>query len=469
MFVYSINERSNSSGSIMARVTRLLACPLLLMLTVMSMDILAQTPGPIQLGADDPNAQYILVASGTLNGEAREYEVPVEAKTFRLQFSARLNPDLSYEVIGPLGKPQSPNEPNVSTSTTRDRQTIIIFDPKPGKWRVRLRGTGNYSTAVSTQSEMYVCCITVLGATGPAQVHPLPPSLPLKARQVLMQASIAGFEVRSVEFHAIDESNEIIAPIKLRQNDYSNPYLLVLLVDPSNKPFRVMARGTDQTGYAFQRIFPTLFQPINEEVAVANPPRDLQMAELAQNAEVGPYQVVRTPVEDMTDEPLLSASGLPIGIRLKFSLRFPRNGLYTPLPQVYPDRISVGYTGALSLRVHRVEISPVPEGSDVALTVRYLSRANYKASQTYRFTIDMVPNYAQYNEQKQTFCIMSRAFSYGSRERFLSEVTNDSRVRFRVSIMGTDIDGRQPGTTQQSYIPNSWYSSFLKDGSTECQ
>jgi hypothetical protein len=284
-----------------------------------------------------------------------------------------------------------------------------------------------------------------------------------------MQASIAGFEVRSVEFHAIDENNEILAPIKLRQNDYSNPYLLVLLVDPAGKPFRVMARGTDQTGYAFQRIFPTLFQPISEEVATANPPRDLQMAELAQNAEAGPYEVVRTPVEDLTDEPLLSPSGAPIGMRLKFSLRFPRNGLYTPLPQVYPDRISVGYTGALSLRVHRVEITPVPESADVAVNARYFSRANYKANQLYRFTIDMVPNYAQFNEQKQTFCIMSRAFSYGSRERFLSEVTNETRVRFRISIMGTDIDGRQPGTTQQSYIPNSWYAGFLKDGATECQ
>jgi hypothetical protein len=316
---------------------------------------------------------------------------------------------------------------------------------------------------------LYVCCITLLGATGTApQAHPLPPSVSVKSRQVLMQASIAGFEVRSVEFQAIDENNEVVAPIKLRQNDFSNPYLLVLLVDSGGKAFRVMARGTDQTGYAFQRIFPTLFQPNIEDFA-SNPPRDHQMAELAQDVEFGPYQVVRTPVEDLIDEPLLSASGSPIGIRLKFSLRFPRNGFYTPLPQVYPDRISVGYTGALSLRVHRVEIAPVPEGAEIPASARYFSRASYKANQTYRFTIDMIPNYAQYNDQKKSFCIMSKAFSYGSRDRFLSEVTNETRVRFRISIMGTDIDGRQPGSTEQSYIPNSWYASFLKDGAIDCQ
>lgn len=440
-----------------------------LTLSAVSLEHIAgQTPGSSQFVPEDPNAQYILVASGSLSGEEREYEVPVEAKTFRLQFWARLGGDVSFEVVGPLGKPQGLTEPNIASTITRDRQTITVFDPKPGKWRVRLRGTGTFSTAVSTQSELYVCCISLLGATGPAQSHPLPAAVPVRIRPLLMQASIAGFEVLSVEFQVIDENNKFVSPIKLRQNDFSNPYLLVMLVEPGGKPFRVMAKGVDQTGFAFQRIFPTLFQPAADDI-VSNPPREQQLNDLVQNAESGPYQVVRTPVKDLVDEPLLSERGLPIGIRIKFSMQFPRDGYYTPLPQVYPERISAGYTGALSLRVHRVEIAPVPEGSEAMLAVRYFARASYKANQLYRFTVDLVPNYAQYIEQKRSFCIMSKAFSYGSRERFLSEVTNDARVRFRVAIMGTDIDGRQPGTTEQSYIPNIWYTSFVKDGATECQ
>ncbi|MEP7271740.1 MAG: hypothetical protein ABI882_09555, partial [Acidobacteriota bacterium] len=410
----------------------------------------------------------ILVAGGTVQAEEREYEVPVEAKTFRLQFSARLSGDVAFEVLGPAGKLQPLTEPNIGSTIGRDWRTIIIFDPKPGKWRVRVRGTGSFTTAVSTQSELYVCCITLLGPSGAIQANPLPMSVPVKTRQAMMQASIAGFEVLSVEFEAIDENNKRISPIRLRQNDYSNPYLVVMLVEPDAKPFRVLARGMDQTGYPFQRVFPTLFQPGTEDLTAAAP-RDQQLTDMLQNSEPGPYRLVRTKVEDLVDEPLLSESGSPIGVRLQFSLRFPKEGFYTPLPQVYPDRIVSGYTGALSMRVHRLEVAPVPEGPQPAVAMRYMARASYKANQLYRFTIDMVPNYAQYNEQKRNFCIMSKAFSYGSSERFLSEVTSETKVRFRISIMGTDIDGRQPGTSEHTYVPNMWYTGFLKDGSAECQ
>lgn len=429
---------------------------------------LAQTSGLSQAWPDEPNAQYILFGSGTLDGNQREYEVPVEAKTFRLQFWARVTGDVTLEVIGPLGNPQPLADPNVGSTMSRERQQIVVFDPKPGKWRIRLRGKGSFTAAVSTQSELHVCCISLISPPVP-QSHPLPPLVQLKTRLQAMQASIAGFEVLSVEFHLIDENDRIIKPIRLRQNDFSNPYLLIMLVEAPSQPFRVMARGLDQTGYMFQRVFPTLFQSVQDEATTTGATREPLLLDLMQNAEAGPYQVIRTPVVDQSDEPLLSESGLAIGVRLKFSLRFPREGFYTPLPQVYPERISFGYTGALSLKVHHIEIAPVPEGPQAPIAGRYLTRASYKANQLYRFTVDLIPNYAQYHEQKQTFCIMSKAFSYGSRERFLSEVTSQSKVRFRVSIMGTDIDGRQPSTTEQSYIPNLWYSNFLKDGAIECQ
>ena len=105
-----------------------------------------------QLWPDDPNAQYIIFASGRLEGGVREYEVPIEAKTFRLNFWARTEGEISLELLSALGKPQSLTDPNVSPTLGRDRQSVVIFDPKPGLWKLRLKGEGSYTVGVTTQT-----------------------------------------------------------------------------------------------------------------------------------------------------------------------------------------------------------------------------------------------------------------------------------------------------------------------------
>ena len=75
-----------------------------------------------QLWPEDPNAQYIAYANGTLNDETREYDIPVEAKTFRLNFWARVDSMINLEIVGALGKPQPLNDPNISLTGGRDRQ-----------------------------------------------------------------------------------------------------------------------------------------------------------------------------------------------------------------------------------------------------------------------------------------------------------------------------------------------------------
>ncbi len=416
---------------------------------------------------EDTNAQYIIFAQGTLQDNAREFAVPVEAKTFRLQFWSRMSGDVTFEIIGPGGKPQSLTEPNVNPTVGKDRSSVVVFDPRPGLWKIRVRGNGSFTAGVTTQSELYVCCLGLVSAAG-QQGQPLPPLVQLRTRLQAMQVSLAGFEVKSVEFHLVDENDQVIQPVKMRQNDFSNPYLMNLLVEVPARSFRIRTRGIDQTGYTFQRTFATLFQPPAEPIE-GPPAQDKFLGELAQQAEAGPYQVVRASVIDVADEGFLSERGTVIGLRLKYSLQFPRDGFYSPVPQVYPERINSGYTGALSLKTHRVTIEPRPEGLTSSGDLRYISRAMYRGGQVYRFTIDLIPNYAIYLEPSRSFCIAVKTFAQGTRDRFYAEVTSDARLRFRYSISGTDYDGRQPVTTDQAYIPNSWYQGYLRDGAVECQ
>ena len=420
-----------------------------------------------QLWFEDPNAQYVVFTHATLQNSSREYEVPIESKTFRLHFWSRISGDIRFEVFGAGGKPQPLNEPNISATMGRERVSIVIFDPKPGVWKIKVSGTGTFTTGVATQSELYVCCLSLINSPG-QQAQPLPPSVQLRTRVQAMQVSLAGFEVKSVEFHLVDENDQVIRPVKMRQNDFSNPYLMNILVEVPPRSFRVRTRGVDQSGFKFQRTFPTLFHPPAESVE-APAGDDKFLGELAQQAEAGPYEVVRASVVDVSDEAFLSERGSQIGLRLKYTLRFPRDGFYSPVPQVYPERINAGYTGALSLRVHKVTIDPLPEGLPATVELRYISRAMYRGGQLYRFTIDLVPNYALFQDGGLGFCIAVKTFAQGMRERFFAEINNESRLRFRFSITGTDYDGRQPVATVQTYTPSAWYKGYLKDGAVECQ
>ena len=102
-----------------------------LALLVVGVTTCAAQTAATQPWIEDTNAQYIIFAQGTLQDNSREFAVPVEAKTFRLHFWSRISGDVTFEIIGPGGKPQSLTEPNVNPySLGKDRSSVVIFDRK---------------------------------------------------------------------------------------------------------------------------------------------------------------------------------------------------------------------------------------------------------------------------------------------------------------------------------------------------
>ena len=131
----------------------------------------------------------------------------------------------------------------------------------------------------------------------------------------------------------------MIAPIKFRQSDFSIPYNFTLLLDTPDRPFRVSARGRDSSGKRFQRVIGWLIRPqTSDQPGAANPRTEGAPAEgdnpgqtwtpqeWNQSVVEGEYKVIRAEVVSWSDEPLLSEKGNPIGIRLKYSVRFPVDG-----------------------------------------------------------------------------------------------------------------------------------------------
>jgi len=203
----------------------------------------------------------------------------------------------------------------------------------------------------------------------------------------------------------------------------------------------------------------------------------------------GEYKIVRAQILSWRDEPLLSEKGNPIGIRLSYSMRFPLEGSYSPSPSVYPERVSHGFTGALGMRVHRGSVEPAPDGASPSNQWVFGGRGNFKAGVAYNFTVDLIPNYAAFDEKKNAFCLQTKVYGQqinpqagqqasqqasqggqgGLRERFEREVTSEAKIRYRLTISGADLDWRQPVLTENAYAPMVWHRGYLKEGAGECQ
>jgi hypothetical protein len=448
---------------------------------------------------DDPNAQYILIRSGELAAQVREIEVPVEVGVWKLQFNLQSTGDVNWAVITPSDRPLAQDLPNLAITNTKEgsteRRSILLWDPRPGRWKIRLSGSGGFTTSVTTQGELHVCCIQFFGRAG---IYSMDRFQPVRGARQHAQIHTSSYNIDTIEFRLIDEQGELIAPIKFRQSDFSIPYNFTLLLDTPDRPFRVSARGRDTSGKSFQRVIGWLIRPQASDPSGAGTgtgaggtPRtegapaegDNQAwapQEWNQNVVEGEYRVIRAEIVSWSDDPLLSEKGNPIGIRLKYSVRFPVDGSYSPFPSLYPERAGHGFTGALGMRVHKGSVEPEPDGAQKSSQWIFGGRGTFKAGVVYNFSVDLVPNYVFFNEQKGAFCLQTKAYVQpggpgapgghpGLRERFEREVMSETKIRYHLSISGVDLDGRQPLLTERSYTPNAWYQSYRREGAVDCQ
>ncbi len=448
--------------------------PFLVMKNLLFFFVLILICGYSALGQEDPNAQYVVLHSGLLSDQPFELEAPVEAGVLRLQFSVQYTDQLDLTVLNPLGRPLVLSEPNIIVTEQRDRRTILIWDPRPGLWKIRLSGKGSFTAGVTVQGDLYICCMQFFESRGISSLDRFQPA-PGSVHHAQLYAS--AYSIDRLNFTLIDEQGREIAPVRFRQSDYSNPYSFTIVIETPDRPFRILASGFDQNNRRFRRIFKWLIVPKaaqTEEVITENTPRvtysNPSMAEIARRAVAGEQKVVRAEVAAWEDRPLLSGQGNQIGIQLVYSIRFPVEGSYSPLPHLYPERIGHGYTGALTMRIQKGSVSPQPEGLKDPDQLVFGARATYKPGILYKFTIDLVPIYLNYNYQTKAWCLQEKPYQQpGIRERFEREVSSENKYRYRISISGTDLDGRQPTLTENTYQPSIWHRSYVREQIPSCR
>src|SRR5262249_26323247 len=168
---------------------------------------------------EDPNAQYILIQSGELAAQTREIEVPVEVGAQKLQFNLQCASGLDWTIITPSDRPLSLDMPNLAITNAKEganeKRSILMWDPRPGRWKIRLSGSGRFTTWVTTQGELYVCCIQFFGRNG---VYAMDRFQPVRGARQQAQIYASGYNIETIEFRLINEQGALIAPVKFRQS-----------------------------------------------------------------------------------------------------------------------------------------------------------------------------------------------------------------------------------------------------------
>lgn len=164
---------------------------------------------------------------------------------------------------------------------------------------------------------------------------------------------------------------------------------------------------------------------------------------------------VSTEVFDMKDEVLYSKTGNPIGVRLNYQMRFPDSDYFWQSVSISP-KDHLGASIWASMQMVNRNIEPPMTSTDPS---KYAVR--YEQGKTYKFTVDMIPDFVIQNVDKTKQCIRKPSKDYV--DTFQKLIQNED-VRFDIMVSGTEFIG----ITANTYSFKEFYDSAIKEGAFEC-
>jgi hypothetical protein len=314
-------------------------------------------------------------------------------------------------------------------------------------------------------------------------------SAPVMGHEYLVEANLHGVEsAASVRFQLIDMAGRELQTITMwKATDSSTEGDFYGIVTVPNQPFRAVVLGTATNGSAIRSAFGSLFQPasngvdlplgipqgvpVNQAAGIQkmmDEYREQLHAQSKQAAAANPdgtINLTRNVVSPIRYEPLNSTSGVPIGIRLHYSIRFPTQQTVRGVPHMFPEYALPAWRGVVSMKPLTGSITPAPSMIGVQSlpeVVQYEAAATYQAGVTYSFTIDMVPDFVFQGTQTGRFCLFNQKVL--NREIWNALISSSDSVSYSVSIADTGTSARIPA----SYSQRTFHESFVASGAGDC-
>ena len=312
---------------------------------------------------------------------------------------------------------------------------------------------------------------------------------PVKGREYLVEADVSGIDaVASLQFYLADEVGSSVQPLVMwKVNDSESDGDFLGFVTVPFHPFRVIVSGSDRHGTSFRRALPGVIRPVDsaQERPLLPPGIDAAQADRIQkwvdefhrrlkagSAQAerrhpgGLINLTRSSILDMSYEPFHSSGGYPIGLRLRYRIRFAADALVAAVPRVSPRYSNRDWLGVVKMKPLQGNITPEPEfrgARSLADLIASRGRASYRAGVTYSFTVDLVPDYVIQGVRSGRFCLYERQFERRL-DRWAAVRASTAPIPYSLSIRDLDYDAEVP-----SFFPQrTFYESFVQAGATDC-
>jgi hypothetical protein len=327
----------------------------------------------------------------------------------------------------------------------------------------------------------------VFGHEGPMDTPLASP--PVMGREYFVEADLDGIEsASSVRFELLDANGRSLQQLTMwKASDGSSDGEFYGFVTVPNQPFRAAISGTTITGAPLRVVLGTLFQPVANGPAdtqafpqgisatpiaqlqeMVNTYRQQMRARAAQAAADHPGGVIvfaRTQVSAIAYEPLLSPAGNSIGMRVRYSIRFPERQTITAVPHVFPVYSETAWRGMVTMKPLTGTITPAPQMVGVQSlqdVIVYQAAATYQAGTSYSFTIDLIPDFVFQGSLSGRFCIHEQKFANSSIWNAL--VASPTAIPYSLTISDTGTVANIP-----SFLPQrTFHDSFAAGGAADC-
>jgi len=312
---------------------------------------------------------------------------------------------------------------------------------------------------------------------------------PVIGREYFVEADVFGIEsAASIRFELVDAAGRTLQTLNMwKASDSSSDGEFYGFMKVPSQPFRAIATGTNMAGGAFRSAPDTLVQPAatgapeqltlpagtppNETAAiqsmVAAYRQELQTRATQAAAEHpdGVITLGRAVVSPITYEPLNSASGSPIGMRLRYSMRFPTRQTVATMPHVFPVYQPSQWRGVIEMKPLTGTITPMPVlvgAESLNDVIVYKAAAIYEAGTTYTFVVDMVPDYVFQGALTGRFCVYEQKAS--NRAVWEAIMASSTAIPYSISIFHTDTSANIPAFLPQRTL----HENFIAAGAFDC-